>query len=128
MIAVNSKGSMHLPVLCPQSYDGMEMIVVTCSRCRQWVKSEGRCSVYTGAEHLPLVDASEVPECPLQSRCQHEIQAAPSPCPVRSRGMVCESALRFSGVPNPEDDPRSFHADLVATPEEWHARAEETRR
>jgi hypothetical protein len=32
--------------------------------------------------------------------------------------MICESALKFAGEPNPADHPLSFHAHTIITPEE----------
>jgi hypothetical protein len=106
-----------LPVLCPQLYDGMTMKVVGCARCHNWVESEKACHVEMGVEHLPLVSPCDIPACPMANQCQHQIQS-PDPCPVRARGLICESALRRAGVPEPEDHPLSFHADFVATVED----------
>lgn len=92
--------SMRLPVLCPQEYDGLDMKVTTCTRCDVgWDRTSRRCTVTTGCEHLPVED--EVSTCPIQDRCQHQVQDV-APCVVRSRGLVCESALREAGVPDPE--------------------------
>lgn len=108
--------SVKLPIarrpLCPQLYDGMDMQVTTCDRCSQgWSKMLGRCAIETGAEHLPIVD--EIPECPIAEQCQHGIQQD-GPCAVRSRGLICESALTYSGVVDAADHPLSFHAWTVA--------------
>jgi hypothetical protein len=70
-------------------------------------------------EHLPLVPAADVPACPISVRCQHQIQTFPAPCPVRARGLVCESALRFVGDLDPMAHPLSFHAMIIgAVPED----------
>lgn len=103
-------------------YEGITMVVVGCSRCEYW---EGtRCSVNTGAEHLPDVAATEIPACPLETRCQHQLQASPLPCVIRSKGMVCESALVHAGMSRSKamDHPLSFHAHTVASPEELEER------
>lgn len=102
----------RLPVLCAQEYLGAEMRIVPCERtkCGNWNKQDGRCTVATGAEHFPLVE--DPPVCPIQDRCQHQIQAGLQPCPVRSRGMICESAL---GDP---EHPLAFHALTIAGPDE----------
>lgn len=117
-----------LRVLCPQEYDGMEMRVTPCDRCAVgWDHKEGRCSVFTGAEHLPLVQAHEVPACPMQGRCQHQIQQGDFPCAIRARGLICESALRtFGKVKNPENHPLGFHAGTVASPEDLEEQSEST--
>ncbi len=101
-----------LPTLCPQTYDTM-MRVETCSRCSMWDKTANRCSVETGCEHLPLVSADEVPDCPIKARCQHSIQAS-GLCPVRARGLVCVSALVEGGMSYDDamDADNSFHADF----------------
>lgn len=107
--------------LCPQEYDGLEMKVTPCSRCRVgWDKLLRRCVVPTGAEHFPLVEASEIPTCPIQDRCQHQVQRQ-EPCPIRARGMICESALVVSGLSAADafDHSLSFNATVVASPEEW---------
>jgi hypothetical protein len=101
--------------LCPQQYDGMKMLAVRCGRCSVgWNKRLRACTVETGAEHLPLVSASEVPDCPIQGQCQHQVQSQ-SPCAVRARGMICQSALKWAGMSEDEsfDHPLSFHASLV---------------
>lgn len=109
----------RLQTLCPQTYDGMTMLVTPCVRCSAWRQTG--CSAETGAEHFPEVDAPQVPPCPLADRCQHQIQAGAEPCVVRRRGMVCESALRLAGVTDPEDHPLAFHAMVAATPEDLAA-------
>lgn len=101
-----------LPVLCPQEYAGMEMRVTVCDRCHVgWDAKNKRCKVDTGAEHLP--DEAVVPECPIQDRCQHNLQAAP--CMVRRKGLICESALIESGMSPTDaaDHPLSFHAMMM---------------
>ena len=101
--------------LCPQEYDGMEMRVTPCSRCSVGWDSQGRvCTIGTGAEHLPLVANNEVPGCPMQDQCQHQVQNS-SPCAVRARGMICQSALKWAGMSEDEsfDHPLSFHASFV---------------
>lgn len=80
-------------LLCPQEYDGMTMVMSTCSRCASWNKAGRRCDVYIGIEDEPLVEAREVPVCPVQDRCQHQAQESPNPCAVRARGQLCESAV-----------------------------------
>lgn len=103
-----------LPVLCPQLYDGLTMRVVACTRCCNW---EGeRCGVATGAEHFS--PASIAPVCPIQALCQHQIQSGDVPCTVRRAGLICESALTFSGVANVEMHPLGFNAYVCASPEE----------
>ncbi|APU88990.1 hypothetical protein Rctr197k_195 [Virus Rctr197k] len=112
----------RLQVLCPQSYEGVTMKVVPCRRCHNWAGTH--CVVETGCEHLPEVPQNEVPTCPIQDRCQHQIQAGDSPCVVRARGMVCESALVMDGMT--EDQAMmaevGFSAITVCPPEEWEAR------
>lgn len=107
-----------LPILCPQLYDGTIMLVTPCNRCDNWSRSLSSCQVYIGVEHLPLVISAAVPDCPIHHRCQHQIQTSPQPCEVRARGLVCESALREAGDPDPEGHPLSFHAMLMATSDE----------
>lgn len=98
-----------LPVLCAQLYDGIEMKVTPCTRCAVgWNGSH--CTVDTGAEHLP---SATPPTCPIQDRCQHQLQSV-GPCMVRSRGLICESALAFAGEPDIENHPFSFNA-MVCT-------------
>lgn len=106
--------SKRLPVLCPQEYSGVaEMNVTPCTRCSTgWDKASGRCTIYMGCEELPLVDASEVPECPIQDECQHHHQNE-GPCPVRARGMICESALARAGVQDPSEHPLAFNAMMM---------------
>lgn len=107
--------------LCPQEYSD-DMRVTPCDRCAAgWDKRLKRCTVPTGAEHFPLVPAAEIPACPIQDRCQHQVQLGAEPCPIRARGMVCESALVFDGM-DPSDafnHPLAFNATVVASPEEW---------
>jgi hypothetical protein len=103
-------------MLCPQEYQGMAMVAVPCSRCN--VGWDGtKCTVPTGAEHLP--DDPKLPTCPIQDRCQHQAQSK-EPCVVRRKGLVCESALIAGGLSPYEasDHPLSFHADLMATEED----------
>ena len=106
---------MKLPVLCPQLYVGTEMRAVGCTKCDVgWDDTAGECRVEMGCEHLPL--AASIPVCPLAARCRHDLQCAPAPCPVRARGMVCESALVYGGL-SPEAafaHPNSFSAITVA--------------
>lgn len=104
----------RLPVLCPQAYEGITMLAVPCSRCADgWDRASMSCKIPTGIEHLPLV--SNPPDCPIANRCQHQRQLL-EPCPVRARGMVCESALRLAGDPRAESS--GFNAYVVASPEE----------
>lgn len=109
-----------LLVLCPQEYTASTMNVTPCSRCRQWDKQSTRCTVYTGAEHLPDEPAEKVPVCPIQDRCQHQLQTPDGPCVVRLKGLICESALVFDGLSRHDamDHPLAFHADVVASPED----------
>jgi hypothetical protein len=94
------------------------MSVTPCTRCATgWNAETKRCEVETGAEHLPKVKPEWVPDCGIADRCQHGIQSE-GPCEVRLRGMVCESALREMGVPDPMSHPLSFTADCVASLEE----------
>jgi hypothetical protein len=110
----------RLPILCPQLYIGIAMRVTACSRCSvEWNTALQRCQVEIGVEHLPLTP--KVPTCPLQDRCQHQVQSQ-SPCAVRARGLICESALRFAGVADPESHPLAFDAITVVSPEEWEER------
>lgn len=112
-----------MKVLCGQEYNSEGMQVAPCTRCRVgWSRSRRQCEVATGCEHLPLVSAADVPECPIQPRCQHQIQAGTQPCPVRARGMICESALRLAGIAEPESHPLGFSAETVVSPEEWVSR------
>ena len=104
--------------LCPQEYDGMDMRVVPCDRCSVgWDASRRRCTVPTGAEHFPLVPAAEVPVCPIQDRCQHQVQQV-EPCIIRARGMICESALTMAGVVDAHNHPLAFNDLAAMTPEE----------
>lgn len=108
----------RLPVLCPQQYGDGGMAVTPCTRCRTgWNRETQRCDVETGAEHLPRLRPEWVPECPMAAQCQHALQTE-GPCAIRQRGLVCESALRWSGVQDPEDHPLAFNADCVAPPEQ----------
>jgi hypothetical protein len=107
-----------LPILCPQEYDGMRMVAVRCDRCATgWDKKLGRCTIPTGVEHFK--DQPNPPTCPIQDRCQHQIQAE-GPCAVRKKGFICESALIEGGLSPGEaaDHPLSFHADMMADPED----------
>lgn len=108
-------------ILCPQNYlpDGMR--AKTCTRCTGgWNRAASACQIETGAEHLLL--AQSVPDCPIQDRCQHQIQAGASPCPVRARGMVCESALIEGGMSleAAASYPTAFNAEFVITVEEFN--------
>jgi len=106
--------------LCPQEYDGFTMRVNPCHRaaCSNWSTGTRRCTVETGAEHLPLVRAWKVPDCPLAVACQHAVQSG-GLCAVRERGMVCVSALA-TRMPYQAamDHADGFHAMVVASPEE----------
>lgn len=106
--------------VCPQEYDGADMRVVPCTRCSiGWNQGMQKCVAPMGIEHLPL--ETEIPDCPIQDRCQHQVQRGAEPCPVRARGMICESALVESGMDPSEafNHPLAFNVDTVATPEEW---------
>lgn len=108
----------HLPLLCPQLYEGTTMRVVGCNQCSAgWDPESQRCRIEMGCEHLPLVSPSERPECPMVDVCRHASQVAPEPCPVVARGMVCESALVRGGMPEwaAAESPISFHAMTVAS-------------
>lgn len=97
----------------------MEMRVKPCTRCSfGWDAPTRSCRIDTGAEHLPLVPPDEIPACPMSAQCQHQIQVGDQPCAVRARGLVCESALAWAGDADPKSNPISFHADLVASPED----------
>lgn len=103
--------------LCPQEYDGMTMYVTPCDRCKAgWNKRLRRCNIETGAEHL--TDSKNIPTCPIQDRCQHQVQET-GPCLVRRKGLICESALVAGGLS--EEDaaahPLSFHAYMMIDPE-----------
>jgi hypothetical protein len=90
------------------------MQVTPCTRCTSgWDKAAGRCTVEVGVEHLP--DEPEAPTCPIQDRCQHQVQASPDPCIVRRKGMICESALIYAGMPEDEarGHPLGFSAMTV---------------
>ena len=104
-------------LLCPQMYEGIDMRVTACTQCSVGWR-DNRCRITMGCEHLPLVRPSVVPRCPMQHECRHQAQNGDMPCPVRARGMICESALRRAGVPDPESHRLSFHAATVATPED----------
>ena len=101
-------------LLCPQEYSGMTMKVTPCDRCSVgWDKKLQKCKVDTGAEHLR--SSKQIPACPIQDRCQHQVQST-SPCIVRSKGLICESALIEGGM-SPDaamSHPLSFHADMMA--------------
>jgi hypothetical protein len=102
----------RLQVLCPQEYKGMDMRVTPCDKCSVgWNKAEKRCTVDTGAEHLP--DELEMPICPIQESCQHELQGGP--CVVRRKGLICESALIYSGMSEADAaaHPLGFHAGMT---------------
>lgn len=100
-----------LRVLCPQEYGPDGMQITNCTRCTTgWSKQSKRCTIETGAEHLPLAAA---PDCPIQDVCQHQLQSNPSPCQIRARGLICESALRNAGIEYPEDHPLSFNATTI---------------
>jgi len=104
-----------LRVLCPQEYEGMDMRVTPCTRCDSgWNPATGRCDIYVGVEHRELVPPSQVRQCPIQDKCQHQIQASAGLCAVRARGMICESALTLAGV-----------ADVWALDYAFHASTEE---
>jgi len=111
-----------LQVLCPQEYEGSTLMnVVPCKRCQHWVKPLSRCSVDTGAEHLPDEPPEKVPTCPIQDRCQHQIQAPiGEPCVVRKKGCICESALIYSGLSRADamSHDLGFNAGMVASPKE----------
>lgn len=108
--------------LCPQEYSDIAAMRATpCTRCSVgWNAALRQCTIATGAEHFPLVPAAEVPSCPLEDRCQHQVQRV-EPCPIRARGMICESALLVGGMTESEaaDHPLAFNADVAASPEEW---------
>lgn len=106
--------SRKLPVLCPQEYaDVADMRVTPCTRCPGgWNHELWRCTIYVGAEELD--DEADVPTCPIQDRCQHQIQSLPGPCVVRRKGLVCESALTLEiGVEAAREHPLSFNAQLM---------------
>jgi hypothetical protein len=97
------------------------MWVSPCERCANgWDRKTKACTVYMGVEHFPLVPPAEVPTCPIQDKCQHQVQRR-DPCPVRARGMVCESAFIETGMDVSEafNHPLAFNAEVAATPEEW---------
>lgn len=105
--------------LCPQQYGVDGMRVKTCTRCTSgWNRKVSACEIATGAEYLPL--APDVPDCPIQDRCQYQIQAGSVPCAVRARGMICESALMEGGLsPNEAfDHPLGFSAETVISADE----------
>lgn len=97
----------------------MTMRAIPCNKCKTgWDKRLKKCTVPTGAEHLP--DEAEVPTCPIQERCQHQVQKPNEPCEVRRKGLICESALIESGMSAVEaaDHPLSFHAEMMMTEED----------
>lgn len=100
----------------------MQMQVAPCTRCQHWSREQNGCTVDTGCEHLPEEPPERVPDCPIADRCQHQIQKNPAPCVVRARGMICESALRFAHVPDPEGHELAYNANTIASPEEWAER------
>ncbi len=103
---------MKLRVLCPQEYEGT-MNATPCERCSTgWNATMRRCTVDTGVEHLE--PAAVVPQCPIQDRCQHQIQQV-APCAVRAAGLICESALVYSGMSRADamEHPLSFNADAM---------------
>lgn len=89
--------------ICPQGYDGIKMFISTCTRCCNWNKVDKACHVYVGVEHLRQVRRAKIPDCPAADRCQHQLQLGAKPCPVRARGLLCESVV---GV----DHPLAFNA------------------
>jgi hypothetical protein len=89
--------------ICPQEYHGVTMVTATCTRCSNWNKEDKACTVYIGVEHLRKVRQAKIPTCPIADRCQHQLQAGAEPCPVRARGLLCESVV---GV----DHPLAFNA------------------
>jgi hypothetical protein len=91
--------------LCPQEYQGLTMVVTPCTRCSNWGKEDKACNVYIGVEHLVRVRRSKVPACQIAGQCQHQIQSNPNPCPVRARGLICESVV---GI----DHPLAFNATM----------------
>ena len=98
-------------IKCSQYYDNNgEMKITPCSRCDAGWDGE-RCRIQSGAEDLP--PAILIPNCPIESICQHQIQANPKACAVRLAGYICESALRYSGIENAEEHPLAFNADWV---------------
>lgn len=102
---------LKLKVLCPQEYEGTRMVAVSCTRCSVGWNGTS-CTIETGAEHLDA--AITIPTCPIQDRCQHQIQSS-TPCVVRSKGLVCESALVASGMPEAEafDHPLNFNSYMM---------------
>lgn len=106
--------SKKLPMLCSQLYIGsISMRVTGCTQCNNWDVRDKRCTVPSGAEALPWV--VEVPSCPIEDRCQHQVQELPLPCAVRRAGMICESALIFSGmdVADATEHKLAFNASLL---------------
>jgi len=104
----------RLPLLCPQTYDGMTMVVTPCDRCSTgWDRELRRCTVLTGSETFPTV--ADPPDCPLAERCRHALQSRPAVCDVRRAGFVCESALAYAGLSASEaaGHPLSFHANMM---------------
>lgn len=106
--------------LCPQEYTGIRMNVTPCRRCSNWDKQANLCGVTTGAEHLPDEPPDQIPVCPIQDHCQHQLQTPTGPCVVRSKGLVCESALISGGMSRDDaiEHPLAFSAIVVATPED----------
>lgn len=105
--------------ICPQEYTGCEMRATPCGRCATgWDKTTKTCKVPMGVEHFPLVPAKEIPRCPVEFKCQHQVQLGSTPCAPRARGFICESALGLAGVQEPADHPLGFNATVMATPED----------
>ena len=107
-----------LPLLCPQVYTGSGMVTEPCTMCPTgWDHTTRRCTVEMGAEHLPDVDGA--PDCPIQSRCRHQHQSD-GLCPIRRKGLVCESALVVGGMSDEEaaDCDYGFNAITVASPDD----------
>lgn len=103
---------MKLKVLCPQEYEGTRMVAVSCTRCSIGWNGTSSCTVETGVEHLD--NSVTIPTCPIQDQCQHQIQAV-GPCSVRSKGLICESALVASGMSEAEafDHPLNFNSYMM---------------
>lgn len=105
----------RLPVLCPQEYEDVaDMRVTSCTRCTSgWSTALGRCTIYTGAEELDD-EPGPAPRCPIADRCQHQLQAGDGLCVVRTKGLVCESALALEiGIDAAKEHPLAFNACLI---------------
>lgn len=87
--------------LCPQAYHGTKMLVVPCEQCSSGWNGK-KCLIPSGVENWDKY-SDNIPDCPIAGICQHQVQRR-KPCPVRQKGMVCQSALEYADLP--QEDPR----------------------